>query len=204
MTIRQSFSDIFWFTLFHEICHAYNTYTFTLSDSEKNPRSLTNDRVGKKAEIGTGLSYQGIPYYMNQMNEWIRTFSQKFNDILISGYSGNGDPGVKMFTGNQVVNGIGNILKACVEGIGSGRIQCHIGQNTLQKFGGITSAEAHLGLIRCQILQIIQQVILFHAICRIITVCHHAGILFHGIQDIIFVFVQIFFHKASERGGCLA
>ena len=81
--------------------NATYSYTFTLSDSEKNPRGITNDRVGKKAEIGTDLSYQGIPYYMNQMNEWIRTFSQKFNDILTSGYSGNGDPGVKMFTGNQ-------------------------------------------------------------------------------------------------------
>ena len=81
------------------------TYTFTLSDSEKNPRSITNDRVGKKAEIGANLSYQGIPYYMNQMNEWIRTFSQKFNDILTSGYSGNGDPGVKMFTGNKATGG---------------------------------------------------------------------------------------------------
>ncbi len=81
------------------------TYTFTLSDSEKNPRGITNDRVGKKAEIGTDLSYQGIPYYMNQMNEWIRTFSQKFNDILTSGYSGSGDPGVKMFTGNKATGG---------------------------------------------------------------------------------------------------
>ena len=81
------------------------TYTFTLSDSEKNPRGITNDRVGKKAEIGTDLSYQGIPYYMNQMNEWIRTFSQKFNDILTSGYSGNGAPGVKMFTGNKATGG---------------------------------------------------------------------------------------------------
>ena len=79
-------------------------YTFTLSDSEKNPRGITNDRVGKKAEIGTDLSYQGIPYYMNQMNEWIRTFSQKFNDILTSGYSGSGDPGVKMFTGNKATS----------------------------------------------------------------------------------------------------
>ncbi len=84
--------------------NATYTYTFTLSDSEKNPRGITNDRVGKKAEIGTDLSYQGIPYYMNQMNEWIRTFSQKFNDILTSGYSGNGDPGVKMFTGNKATS----------------------------------------------------------------------------------------------------
>lgn len=85
--------------------NATYSYTFTLSDSEKNPRGITNDRVGKKAEIGTDLSYQGIPYYMNQMNEWIRTFSQKFNDILTSGYSGNGDPGVKMFTGNKATGG---------------------------------------------------------------------------------------------------
>lgn len=84
--------------------NATYSYTFTLSDSEKNPRGITNDRVGKKAEIGTDLSYQGIPYYMNQMNEWIRTFSQKFNDILTSGYSGSGDPGVKMFTGNKVTS----------------------------------------------------------------------------------------------------
>ena len=85
--------------------NATYSYTFTLSDSEKNPRGITNDRVGKKAEIGTDLFYQGIPYYMNQMNEWIRTFSQKFNDILTSGYSGNGDPGVKMFTGNKTTGG---------------------------------------------------------------------------------------------------
>ncbi len=84
--------------------NATYSYTFTLSDSEKNPRGITNDRVGQKAEIGTDLSYQGIPYYMNQMNEWIRTFSQKFNDILTSGYSGSGDPGVKMFTGNKATS----------------------------------------------------------------------------------------------------
>lgn len=84
--------------------NATYSYTFTISDSEKNPRGITNDRVGKKAEIGTDLSYQGIPYYMNQMNEWIRTFSQKFNDILTSGYSGSGDPGVKMFTGNKATS----------------------------------------------------------------------------------------------------
>ncbi len=52
------------------------------------------------ASIGDGLSYQGIPYYMNQMNEWLRTFSQKFNDILTSGYDSNNNPGAMMFTGD--------------------------------------------------------------------------------------------------------
>lgn len=80
--------------------NAVYSYTFTLSDKTKNAVRLTNDRVGKVASIGDSLSYQGIPYYMNQMNEWLRTFSQKFNDILTSGYDSNNNPGTMMFTGN--------------------------------------------------------------------------------------------------------
>ena len=81
------------------------SYTFTLSvtmgDGAKNEARLTNDRVGKMASIGSGINYQGIPYYMSQMNEWIRTFSQKFNDILESGYTANNIPGIKLFTADH-------------------------------------------------------------------------------------------------------
>lgn len=85
--------------------NATYSYTFVLSDSEKNPLGVTNDRVGKNAKIGATIDYQGIPYYMSQMNEWVRTFSQKFNDILTSGYDTNGNKGVKMFTGDSKANG---------------------------------------------------------------------------------------------------
>lgn len=77
-----------------------HSYTFTLSGQDKNPKRVTNDREGKPASIGASLNYQGIPYYMNQMNEWVRTFAQKFNDIVTSGYDSNGEQGIKMFTGN--------------------------------------------------------------------------------------------------------
>lgn len=78
------------------------SYTFTLSsDPELNARRLTNDRVGKTASVGTSVDYQGIPYYMNQMNEWLRTFAQKFNDILTSGYSSAGSQGIPMFSANH-------------------------------------------------------------------------------------------------------
>ena len=77
------------------------SYTFTLSDNQKNPERVTNDRVGKVASIGAGLEYQGIPYYMNQMNEWIRTFSQHFNDILQGGYDSYNNPGNILFTGKH-------------------------------------------------------------------------------------------------------
>lgn len=80
------------------------SYTFTLSDKTKNPSRLTNDRIGKEASIGESLNYQGIPYYMNQMNEWLRTFSQKFNDILTSGYDSNNNPGTMLFTGNMTTD----------------------------------------------------------------------------------------------------
>lgn len=80
------------------------SYQFVLSDREKNPARLTNDRVGKNASIGSSLDYQGIPYYMNQMNEWVRTFAQKFNDILTAGYDAAGNPGIKMFTGDMATS----------------------------------------------------------------------------------------------------
>lgn len=78
---------------------AVYSYTFTLSDNTLNPARLTNDRVGKEASISKGLDYQGIPYYLSQMNEWVRTFSQHFNDILESGYNTMGKPGSILFTG---------------------------------------------------------------------------------------------------------
>lgn len=83
---------------------AVYSYTFVLSDQQKNPLRLTNDRVGKVASIGADLEYQGVPYYMNQMNEWVRTFSEKFNDILTAGYDSKGNAGVKLFTGDYATD----------------------------------------------------------------------------------------------------
>ena len=66
-----------------------------------NDQRLTNDRVGKEATISKGLDYQGIPYYMSQMNEWIRQFSQHVNDIFAGGYNTAGGKGTHLFTGNH-------------------------------------------------------------------------------------------------------
>lgn len=80
------------------------SYTFTMSatkqDGGLNDSRVTNDRVGKNATIGANISYQGVPYYMTQINEWVRTFSQKFNDILRSGYSGD-IPGIDLFVADK-------------------------------------------------------------------------------------------------------
>lgn len=80
------------------------TYKFTLSDSTRNGQRITNDRVGKTAKIGADIEYQGVPYYMNQMNEWLRTFSQKFNDILTKGFDSDNNPGIIMFTADYATD----------------------------------------------------------------------------------------------------
>ena len=76
------------------------SYTFTLSalqaDNGLNTSRPAGDRVGKTATAGASISYQGVPYYMSQMNEWVRTFSQKINDIFTSGYTGD-IPGIDLF-----------------------------------------------------------------------------------------------------------
>jgi flagellar hook-associated protein 1 FlgK len=77
------------------------SYVFTLSDSSLNEQRVTNNRLGKTAISGESVNFQGIPYYMKQMNEWVRSFSQKFNDILAGGYDLNDDKGINMFTGEM-------------------------------------------------------------------------------------------------------
>lgn len=80
------------------------TYKFTLSESPRNEQRITNDRVGKTAKIGADIQYQGVPYYMNQMNEWLRTFSQKFNDILTKGFDSGNNPGILLFTADYATD----------------------------------------------------------------------------------------------------
>ncbi|MBR6307090.1 MAG: flagellar hook-associated protein FlgK [Lachnospiraceae bacterium] len=43
---------------------------------------LSPSRIGKDAEVGPSIDYQGIPYYQEQLNEFVRTFAQTFNQIL--------------------------------------------------------------------------------------------------------------------------
>lgn len=75
-------------------------YTFEI-DEERSDTPPTSTLVGKEATTGKSVDYQGIPYYMSQMNEWIRSFSQAVNDILCSGYGSKGDAGCILFTGGM-------------------------------------------------------------------------------------------------------
>ena len=73
-------------------------YTFQLNDDVK----ISESKVGRETSTGSTINYQGIPYYMSQMNEWVRLFSQAFNSILESGYTDDGEVGTLMFTADYI------------------------------------------------------------------------------------------------------
>lgn len=64
-------------------------YTFTLKET------LTTDQQAKmqekQAQIGEAIDAKGIPYYMAQMNEFLRGFAQMFNDTMAKGEDLNGN-----------------------------------------------------------------------------------------------------------------
>ncbi|MCR5655963.1 MAG: flagellar hook-associated protein FlgK [Butyrivibrio sp.] len=73
-------------------------YTFTLTaESTKS----TTPPTGRTAKVGTNFDYQGIPYYMQQVNEWIRKFSSRVNEIMSSGYTSDSLDGSYILTGTS-------------------------------------------------------------------------------------------------------
>ena len=81
MTIRQSFSDIFWFTLFHEIGHLLNEdfsnqfidYTFVDSEIEKNAdrfakNILINESDYQKFMLKEKINYEDIKKFAASQN----------------------------------------------------------------------------------------------------------------------------------------
>lgn len=85
-------------------------YTFKLSeDVSKNPRKLRSSIVGNSAKVGEQVNYQGIPYYLEQMNEWVRDYAYHFNEIYgvenATDYNGNTHEGDIFYTGDNLTAG---------------------------------------------------------------------------------------------------
>lgn len=56
-------------------------YEFKI-DENYGECTLSASRKGREAEVGSSVNYQGIPYYLEQLNEFVRLFARSFNDIL--------------------------------------------------------------------------------------------------------------------------
>lgn len=74
-----------------------STFTFVFDEESLTSHPDPN----KTATIGYFNSYQGIPYYMSQMNEFARQFSDMVNRVLVSGYTSDSLEGIHLLTGNM-------------------------------------------------------------------------------------------------------
>lgn len=79
------------------------TYTFTIEPDAGQADPTIFD--GKEARVGTKIDYQGIPYYQEQMNEWVRIFAKAMNDIEKTAVDEEGNPAEVLFTAKDKVNG---------------------------------------------------------------------------------------------------
>lgn len=75
------------------------SYVFTMDDA-KCDQVVTGSKIGKTSMMGSFSEYQGIPYYMSQMNEWVRVFSRAMNDIFTTGYTTKNEDAGIVFTGS--------------------------------------------------------------------------------------------------------
>lgn len=56
-----------------------NVLSYTFEIEETLDAKMINGMVGMNAEIGDKIDAMGIPYYMSQMSEFIRSFAERFN-----------------------------------------------------------------------------------------------------------------------------
>ncbi len=77
-------------------------YTFTI-DNAASDQPITATKTNRLASVGSGINYQGVPYYMAQMNEWLRDFAQKVNGIFTEGITDDEQDAGILFTGDNPV-----------------------------------------------------------------------------------------------------
>ena len=61
-----------------------------------------NSAMNREAIMGERIDCKGIPYYMTELNEFVRTFSNYMNDIFVEGTDANGDQGMDFYTSTTI------------------------------------------------------------------------------------------------------
>ncbi|MDE5863897.1 MAG: flagellar hook-associated protein FlgK [Lachnospiraceae bacterium] len=89
----------------------FKNLTVTDDTGKRVPAEFdTSLDLGKEAIMGESIDCRGIPYYMTQLNEFVRTFSNYMNEIFKTGADANGDPGMDFYTAVSTVTGVDYVL----------------------------------------------------------------------------------------------
>lgn len=91
------------------------TYEFQLKDANTNLMNIAVDK-GYTAHVGTSINAKGIPYYMAQLNEFVRTYAQEFNRIQNEGLDLNDEKGIDFFNATIPTTGENYVMSESVDG----------------------------------------------------------------------------------------
>lgn len=105
LTINGKTYEYSGFTYKKDADGTITSYTFQLKQALNDQQIAKVD--GKKAMIGESVDSMGIPYYMAQMNQFLRVFASKFNEIMQKGEDLNGKKAdyYSFFTGTDAMSG---------------------------------------------------------------------------------------------------
>jgi flagellar hook-associated protein 1 FlgK len=98
------------------------TYTFQLKDVTNVKQTAALQKAaanGYTATVGTEVNFRGIPYYMAQLNEFVRTYSEEFNRIQNQGYDNNGNLGVDFFNATIPTGYDNYVMQEKIDGVDS-------------------------------------------------------------------------------------
>lgn len=88
-----------WSVEMDETTGLIKSYTFMLDDA-KCDEVINATKIGKEVSLGSVSEYQGIPYYMGQLNEWVRIFANTVNSVYTQGVTSSGDDADILITGD--------------------------------------------------------------------------------------------------------
>lgn len=84
------------------------TYEFVLNDvmdvADAKSLNIAMNK-GYAVNVGTPVNVKGIPYYMSQLNEFVRTFAQEFNTVQNQGHDLYDNMGIDFFNATVQATG---------------------------------------------------------------------------------------------------
>ncbi|MCR4716174.1 MAG: flagellar hook-associated protein FlgK [Lachnospiraceae bacterium] len=92
--------------------YEYDSFTINYNDegqvdsySFKLKSPVLVAETDTKIQVAEDVDFKGIPYYQYQLNEFVRTFAQRFNELHNKGVDEHGDAGLDFFTAANNVTG---------------------------------------------------------------------------------------------------
>lgn len=94
-------------------------YEFTMEDQMPASEATALNyavQYGYTANVGKAVDSRGVPFYMAQLNEFVRTLAQEFNRIQNEGYDLNDELGIDFFNATVTATGENYIFEESVDG----------------------------------------------------------------------------------------